>query len=690
MEREIDSSLPSPCAVCRNLDYYLFEPGDEYGAIHDGTNPTKYLTLQFQSLKVSAERGCSTCDIINRGTHLFWGDYPEKSDISSDDDVRPYHLCLERRPGKSLTVFRYRYKPWISEIRMRIEFFTKHDATSAHPAFGSAKTVEPYLTIDSATKTINAWLTACEQAHPLCQMPLSPLPKRVLNIAGELPKLVETDGSIYGKYITLSHCWGQDPHIQPTMTTSSNIKNRKEGIPPEQLCTLFKDFIDLVRRLGYEFVWIDSLCIIQDDHEDWINESGKMADVYSNAIFNIAATSLPDSSHGLFLERRTPDFSDYATRPLYSHTLKFATDTSSTVSIRVSHRSDHRFLCDGVINGRWDQAPLLTRAWALQERLLARRSIHFCLSELIWECRDSYSCECMEMERQDCQSQILALLSGDTRAESAGSARSTLHKQLFSRLYRGTLPLQYVYNLWLDLVMEYSVLDLSRPWDRYHAFAGIADIFNRTVKDKCLAGIWKNDIARGLYWAGAPISSESHSRSAIAPTWSWMSRVCLHQGQLSSDTGYKSTDNCIRDERLIISHSTLGADFSFGPCKDNILDITAAVIPARICSVGDHGRCQYNINLQYPNWTERHVLLDADCPGSSGDDLRDGDECFCLLLGRGSLRLYIGVIELACFVVLRQDRGREGGLFNRIGVAQLECDDYNQFENAEVRRLSVI
>jgi hypothetical protein len=457
-------------------------------------------------------------------------------------------------------------------------------ATPSHPAFGNAKTVEGHLTIESATETINSWLAACEQTHPLCREPLSQLPHRVLNVAGELPKLVETNGSTNGKYITLSHCWGQDPHIRPTMTTLSNVKNRKEGIPLEELCTLFKDFIDLARRLECEFVWIDSLCIIQDDHEDWIKESGKMGDVYSNALFNIAATSLPDSSHGLFVERRAPRSSDYVTGPLCLYTLKFTADTSHTVSIRASHQSDHEFLFDGRTNLRLQQAPLLTRAWVLQERLLARRSINFCGSELVWECRSSNTCECKGMDsQQDYQSQDPAVLLGDTRAASASSEQSPPLKQQFSQLHRGTLSPQRAYSFWLRLVDQYSALQLSKPEDRYHALTGIADTFSRIVKDKCFAGIWENDMARGLSWRASIRSSPGYSRSSIAPTWSWMSRFCRTQGQFASGSSYGlGIDTFLRDKCLVISHSTPGAYLSFGPCKDTILDITAAVIPARI------------------------------------------------------------------------------------------------------------
>jgi hypothetical protein len=165
-----------------------------------------------------------------------------------------------------------------------------------------------------------------------------------------------------------------------------------------------------------------------------------------------------------------------------------------------------------------------------------------------------------------------------------------------------------------------------------------------------------------------------------------MSRFSEIQGQFDSNTGYGIlTNTFVRDERLIISHSAPGAYFSFGPCKDNILDVTAAVIPARISiDISERENDAYHINLQQPTWTEQRFMLSADCPGPSGDDLRDGDECLCLLLGRNSSTFHDYVI------VLRKCPGSEGGSFNRIAITEFECHEHSQFENAVVRRLSVI
>jgi hypothetical protein len=145
-------------------------------------------------------------------------------------------------------------------------------------------------------------------------------------------------------------------------------------------------------------------------------------------------------------------------------------------------------------------------------------------------------------------------------------------------------------------------------------------------------------MARGLYWAGLPRTSHSYSRSPGAPPWSWMSRFSENKEQFDSHTDYRTlTDTFMCDERLVISHSAPRACFGFGPCRDIILDVTAAVIPAPISIVGSKMEWdRYYINLQQLTWTKQHFILWADYPGPSCDDLGNGDECLRLLLGRNS------------------------------------------------------
>jgi hypothetical protein len=177
------------------------------------------------------------------------------------------------------------------------------------------------------------------------------------------------------KYMALSHCWGKDP---PTVTdprfctTNANVERRRESFSiPEDLKT-FHDAIRVTRELGIKYLWIDSLCIIQWDSEDWSREARRMESVFASAYCIIAATSTVGPKTG-FLDRN--EGTDY---------------------IHVENTSGRRFYaCTDMDDFENDVegSQLNTRAWVMQERVLAQRTIHFSNNQAYWECGEGVYCE---------------------------------------------------------------------------------------------------------------------------------------------------------------------------------------------------------------------------------------------------------------------------------------------------------
>jgi Heterokaryon incompatibility protein (HET) len=199
------------------------------------------------------------------------------------------------------------------------------------------------------------------------------LPTRVLAVGSlEAPSLYlhcpqKDEGGKWpkGKYIALSHCWGEEK--LPLRTTKDKLDTYKGRIEPSELPRTFLDAVTVAREIDVQYLWIDSLCIIQDDSEDWAKESQKMEQVFSSAYCTISATSAKNSHEG-FLSFpvkeavRIPDgekseFAVYAC--IADKSFKQAVDK------------------DGLLN---------TRGWVLQERALSRRTIHFTGSQIFWEC----------------------------------------------------------------------------------------------------------------------------------------------------------------------------------------------------------------------------------------------------------------------------------------------------------------
>jgi len=107
------------------------------------------------------------------------------------------------------------------------------------------------------------------------------------------------------RYACLSHCWGPvDDVIKSTVDTLDEFMVQ---IPWSRLTRTFQDAVDICRRLGIFFLWVDSLCIVQDSDDDWKEQAAKMADIYENAFVTLAATKAQDSSSGLY-SQTDPEF----------------------------------------------------------------------------------------------------------------------------------------------------------------------------------------------------------------------------------------------------------------------------------------------------------------------------------------------------------------------------------------------
>ncbi|KAM0318573.1 hypothetical protein ACHAO8_001664 [Botrytis cinerea] len=209
--------------------------------------------------------------------------------------------------------------------------------------------------ISAQLQIANQWLAECLTSHVhCCQNPTEFFPSRLIYVGGKVARLVIT--STLGhrpKYATLSHCWGAIPYL---MLKTTSIDSMMIKIPEDNLTKTFQDAIRISRALGIEYIWIDSLCIIQDSSSE-LASRGR-----SDAI----TTGAADGRQGCFLQPQ-----DYIAK-VHVRNLKPPSDKSWDISN----------LSDDL-----DYMPLTRRAWVLQERLLSTRTLHFSEREMIWECK---------------------------------------------------------------------------------------------------------------------------------------------------------------------------------------------------------------------------------------------------------------------------------------------------------------
>lgn len=228
---------------------------------------------------------------------------------------------------------------------------------------------------------LREWLGKCDRSH-VCSRREPYWPTRVIFVGGsdanKLELREQTNREDSEGYIVLSHCWGAptDEDKEKFCTTPENYLHRVEnGVSYNDLPKTFQDAVRVTRELRKEYLWIDSLCIIQGDEEDWQNEAGRMENVFASAYCTIAASSAPNWEDG-FLGRNLG--SQY---------------------IQIQDISGRRvYVCDDIddiddFNKGVDEGPLNKRAWVLQERVLSRRTIHFSAKQTYWECGEGVWCE---------------------------------------------------------------------------------------------------------------------------------------------------------------------------------------------------------------------------------------------------------------------------------------------------------
>lgn len=385
---------------------------------------------------------------------------------------------------------------------------------------------------DGALQLASFWIRSCMRTHDKCRAVTSGgsvafMPTRLLDVQNNSIRLVkskdEIDATADRQYLALSHCWGLVPIIR---TLKSNFGKHRKDIPTAELSKTFREAVQATRKLGFRYIWIDSMCIIQDDSADWAAEAATMCDVYQHATLTIAAAHAPGGDIGCFAER-----DGLLNLPFYVEFLPSAS-LGSRLPITVQFTTYGRPQSQDLGGG--DPA-LYGRAWVLQEQLLSPRLLIFDGAQLKWECLTMHGSEGSPTSgatRYDLSQK--AIRSGIMdRYEYFDSIQAKKGEFTDSQVYG---RIKHLY--WCNLVMNYTHRGMTNATDRLIALAGIAQALSRHTKSEYLAGLWSSHFFIGLLWSLA--HNEKYQMSAstnfdfeknkyirhehnIAPSWSWAS-----------------------------------------------------------------------------------------------------------------------------------------------------------------------
>jgi Heterokaryon incompatibility protein (HET) len=304
------------------------------------------------------------------------------------------------------------------------------------------------------------------------------------------------------EYVTLSYCWGPNPSF--SKLTSKNSDAWRAGVPVHTLPKTFIDAIDATRRLGFRYLWIDALCIIQDSREDWLEQSLLMSKVFAYSALTIVATASHDVHGGLYRDR------DPAQVNGVDIAIRWPRLNASPLGAQV-----YRI-------GLWSpwasmlaHSPLAQRGWAFQERILPPRTLHFADGQVYWECFNHSASE---------------------RYPGGTMLYVDAKDSIASRMIRQLKPLMSIaqlvaeahvpYGVWSGIVEAYSRSKLTYESDKLVALAGLAtDIAQTFQGDHYLAGLWQSGLPYSLMWTADGDADDTIVRPSKyrAPSWSWAS-----------------------------------------------------------------------------------------------------------------------------------------------------------------------
>ncbi|KAH8724540.1 heterokaryon incompatibility protein-domain-containing protein [Phaeosphaeriaceae sp. PMI808] len=249
------------------------------------------------------------------------------------------------------------------------------------------------------------------------------------------------------------------------------------GFPFSRLPKTLQDAMTITLRLGLQYIWIDSLCIIQDDPEDLSREIAKMANTFQGAFVTISAASAFSVDQGFLSDRAT------LSRRRIGLPWRSTNAENGTVLIERERQA-------------YDPAedPINLRAWTLQEHILPRRMLVFGTRELWWTCETAVSFDTFPTQR---------IVNVPTVQRKSGEDRFSL-------------------NYWRSIVRDYTRRFLTYPNDKLPAIAGVASLYSEFFKSRYLAGLWEFSFLSELMWCSQR-SDITRPPVRRAPTWSWAS-----------------------------------------------------------------------------------------------------------------------------------------------------------------------
>lgn len=408
----------------------------------------------------------------------------------------------------------------------------------------------------------------CVHSHERCVYVSPPsgvrLPTRLIDcIDPDRPRLTSTKGG-HGKYLALSYVWGGPQQHQ---TTVSNISVYADGIDAAFLPQTIRDAIHVTHSLGFRYLWVDSLCIVQDSDEDKLHELGRMHFIYRYAYLTIIAANAERVSAG-FLQVRQPKNS--TTLPFLCPPRPLAPGEDATESVREvgEVRVTARALSGAVaVYKNFDgMDPIHTRGWCLQELYLSPRALIFTSRTLRLRCQAA---------TQNVGGSLY------NTQNDVGLPDALFHPAPPPVVY-GSAEWADLHTRWWSIVDGYTRRALGHASDKLVACGALAEAFHRVLRMDYLAGLWRDTLLRDLIWSRAIRGTD---RPAVyrAPSWSW----AAVDGEIIIHRIHHDPEAIAVAEVVRCAVTLKDPGLVFGEVTGGSLVLRAALMLCKVCAVDD-------------------------------------------------------------------------------------------------------
>ncbi|KAI1878449.1 uncharacterized protein JN550_000631 [Neoarthrinium moseri] len=438
-------------------------------------------------------------EVCLAGNSLYWWKLGQLA--HTRDTPRSYSITLTPDASKH---------PALKDVRRRTFHLLDRDGVKVTSVLDSRTNSA------GALSQMKSWLRQCKGEHSRCVRSQKKIvvPKRLIDVGTVCTDkivVVETDklSTPVDKYMTLSHCWG-DPELSPpilklTQENEGPFTDPSTGIRSSRLPKNFRQAIGLTRRLGVRYIWIDALCIVQDNGE-FHQEGQLMHQVYRNSFCNLAAADSGDSTGGLYRSRNSEDL------------IPQILETSES---SVFGKRSWVFVPSDIWDDQLLEQSLYRRGWVFQERMLSPRMIHFTANQVFWDCASMSACEVFPAGLPE---------SLDAAAAPDRHWRERLQIAQEKKELTGTAD-DSIEQFWKKAVRAYTACNLTRNIDRMPAIWSVAKLVRDEMRraydgQEYGVGLWSSYLHEQLAWRVMdPSKATRPEELTVYPTWSWASLI---------------------------------------------------------------------------------------------------------------------------------------------------------------------